>query len=102
MATFLAVPSRAILAVALTLLSPSSKAILSSTHNFDVLDFSCVKEQLGRSLKDEDLHAMLICIDALYKLKRLKLENCNMIAGSGLRPLRGSLVINVLNSGKYC
>ena len=105
-ATYLAVPSRALFAVALTAPSSSwcrrcdsdqqvravSRAILSST-SWEILNFGDVEERLAFKMKDEDLHAVLVCIDALSKLKRIKLINCYSIRGDGLNPLRGSVVL---------
>ena len=41
-------------------------------------------------LSDEDMGAMLVCIDAVHTLKKLKLAHCFNIVGHGLEPLRGS------------
>ena len=53
------------------------------------LDF---KELVASSFNDNDLHAALICIDAVNRLEYLQLTG-NEIIGSGLEPLRGSTVL---------
>jgi hypothetical protein len=40
---------------------------------------------------------VLECIDAVNKLKRLKLSNCINITGFGLKPLRGSIIIEQID-----
>lgn len=44
-------------------------------------------------LNDNDLHAALICIDAVNRLESLVIDGCSEIIGSGLEPLRGSTVL---------
>ena len=44
----------------------------------------------GGSLDDDDLRAVLLCIDAAKNVESLKLTRCYNITGRGLEPLRGS------------
>ena len=46
-----------------------------------------------RKMNDDSLKSILICIDAVNNLKSLKLTSCDTIIGYGLKPLRGSTVI---------
>ena len=104
-ASYLCKPSRAILAAALTAQSSSwktndnhcvpsdlSKAILSSNQStWETLDFEDIEESLACRLDDNDMHAILTCIDAKHTLKKLKLTGCTRIDGRcGLQPLAGS------------
>ena len=57
------------------------------------LDF---KELVASSLNDNDLHAALICIDAVNRLEYLQLTG-NEIIGSGLKPLRDSTVLREID-----
>ena len=100
--TYLTKPSRAILAVAFTSsslwkklmhrLSPISKGIVSASQ-WDILDFEDVEKDLANKLTDNDIYAILKCINAHDVLKRLKLCGCINITGIGLNPLRGSAVL---------
>lgn len=100
--------------------SPLSKIILSSLplswagKSWAIIDFDDVAEEiqekvgpspdhpngcimchpsLAHNMTDDDLAAVLLCIDAKSVLKRLKLGGCETITGSGLEPLRGSTKI---------
>ena len=50
-------------------------------------------------MTDKDLAAILVCIDAKNNLKRLNLTHCFGIVGTGLEPLRGSVVLEKLDLG---
>ena len=101
-------------------LSEASKAIIASTTSitcssrrrvkkilnesmaeyyatgWNVLDFDRdIDEYLSRKLKDDDIGAILVCIDAKNKLKTLQL-NCKNIVGYGLEPMRGSSVLECI------
>lgn len=100
MATFLAAPSRAMFAVALTTVHHSfqgdSDGICAQKiagDDWDTLDFGHVEKKLAERLSDNEINAILSCIDAVHKLKILKLTNCINITGVGLEPLRGSRII---------
>jgi hypothetical protein len=99
-ATFLAAPSRAIFAVALTTVHHSFQgdgdgisAQKIAGFEWDTLDFGHIEKELAERLSDDDMNAILRCIDAVHKLKILKLTNCINITGVGLEPLRGSRII---------
>ena len=113
---YLSKPSRAILAVAFSApssswqnhnlmhrLSPISTAIVSASQ-WDILDFEDVGNDLARELSDDDIYAVLKCINAHDVLKRLKLCGCINVTGIGLNPLRGSVVLEQIDIslvGKY-
>ena len=77
-------------------LSPISEAIISA-QQWDILDFEDIDEELANKLTDDDLNAMLKCINAQDVLKRLKLYGCTKIIGHGLNPLRGSVVLEQID-----
>ena len=77
-------------------LSPTCKVIISHGQ-WKILDFETVEDTLAIELRDIDIRALLVCIDALHNLKRLKLTNCSRITGSCLQPLMGSLVLEQLD-----
>ena len=108
-AKFLSEPSAALFAVALSAPSASwlnvqnrgaseiSAAIVSAlNNNWDEIDF--VEDiDLAKKLSDDDVGALLVCIDAENKVKRLKLTGCVNITGRGLEPLRGSVVLEQID-----
>ena len=101
-ASFLAKPSRALFAVAMSWTTDNfcidgeqqqlSSVILSSS-SWETLDFVNVEKSLVVKLSDNDVYAVLQCIKANQTLKKLKLTGCVNITGRGLEPLRGSTVI---------
>ena len=105
---YLPKPSRAMLAVAFTSsslwqndalmhrLSPISTAIISA-EQWDTLDFKDINKELANKLTDDDIGAVLKCINAQDVLKRLKLCGCTNIEGHGLNPLRGSVVLEQID-----
>jgi len=106
---YLPKPSRAILAAAFTSssllqnnndlihrLSPISTAIISA-QSWNILDFEDVERELANKLTDDDIYAILTCINAHDMLKRLKLRGCTNITGIGLNPLRGSAVLKQID-----
>lgn len=50
-------------------------------------------------LTDDDIGAILVCIDAKNHLKRLKLRDNFSFVGRGLQPLCGSNVLEALDLG---
>ena len=52
---------------------------------------------MAKKQTDRNIHDILICIDAVNNVKRLTLTNCTKITGIGLRPLRGSLIIEQID-----
>lgn len=58
--------------------------------NWEVLGFN----DIGfNELTDDDIGALLVCIDAKNKLKTLRLSYCEHMNGYGLEPLIGSTVL---------
>jgi len=110
-ASYLAQPSRALFAVAMT--SPSKSwtkdnfttdskhqqtiASILSSGTWDTLDFEDIEKSLTEKLTDDDVHAVLKCISAQDVLKKLKLTGCINITGRGLQVLRGSAVIEYID-----
>ena len=99
-AGFLAAPSRALFAVALdedsgVTFDQRSSAIVG--NKWDILDFGEIEIKLASKLSDDDIEKVLLCIDAVNSVKKLKLANCVNITGAGLEPLRGSLVIEQID-----
>ena len=92
---YLETPSRAIMAAAF-----SRPACFDS----DTLDFgySCFSRELAWKLTDDDLESMLISIDAVTRLKVLKLTGCEKITGTGLKPLMGSVVLKQIDLSTSC
>ena len=86
-ANFLAPPSRALFAVALDGNSAASTNESSSAiagNQWDVLDFGHIEKELAVKLSDDDVEkVLLVRIDAINKVKRLKLTNCVNITGAG-------------------
>ena len=105
---YLPKPSRAILAVAFTSSSlwqnndlmhrqsPTSKAIISASQ-WDILDFEDIERELANILTDDNIYAVLKCINAQDVLKRLKLCGCINITGVGLQPLLGSTTLEQID-----
>lgn len=62
-----------------------------------VLDFIDIPKSLAARLTDDDLYAILVCIDARNNLKHLKLTHCLNIIGHGLGPLRRSTVLEKID-----
>ena len=110
-ATYLAKPSRAFFAMAMT--APSSSwrefrwnygrpsavgiSILSSTQDSDSLDFGDIEKKLAEKLTDADVRGVLWCINSKETLKILRLTGCINITGIGLAPLRGSIVLQQID-----
>uniref|UniRef100_A0A7S2P2B5 Uncharacterized protein n=1 Tax=Skeletonema marinoi TaxID=267567 RepID=A0A7S2P2B5_9STRA len=101
-ASFLAEPSKALFAVALdgnSAASTNERSAAIVGNEWATLDFGEIEKELAIMLKDEDIERVLQCIDAVNKVKRLKLANCVNITGAGLEPLRGSLIIEQIDLG---
>lgn len=107
-ASFLPTPSRALFAVSLTApssswvdsreerqLSETSKAIMSPSSQWEILDFEEVEKSLAKKLTDNDLYAVLSCTK--QTVKQLKLTGCINTTGWGLAPLRGSTALELLD-----
>eukprot|EP00984_Skeletonema_dohrnii_P018372 scaffold8557_cov100-Skeletonema_dohrnii-CCMP3373.AAC.12 len=99
-ASFLAVPSMALFAIALdddSAASPNERSAAIVGNQWDTLDFGEIEKELAVKLSDAHIEKVLLCIDAVNKVKRLKLTNCVNITGVGLEPLRGSLIIEQID-----
>ena len=68
-----------------------------SAEGWSRLDFVDLEIELCEKLTDDDLGAILACIDAKRNLKQLTLTSCFGIVGQGLQPLRGSEVLETLD-----
>ena len=119
-AHYLAKPSVAMFAVAMAETSSNiwqptqtSNAIISAasyrwsrvetvtaTNQWQEIDFRDIEESLSSKLTDDDMHSILMCIDAIHNLKILKLIGCSGITGSGLEPLTGSTVLEWIDFSK--
>ena len=95
-ASYLAVPSRALLAVALDSREEGSNSAVAGKA-VDTLDFGDIEKDLAAKLSDEDIRDVLVSTNAVNKLKKLRLANCTNITGAGLEPLRGSSVIEFID-----
>ena len=108
-ASYLPTPSRALFAVAMSApsaswqndkvhrrLSAITKAIVSSTQ-WQELDFEDIERDLSKKLSDDDIGAVLQCINAKQTVKRLKLAGCVNITGRGLDTLRGLTVLEQID-----
>ena len=97
-AIYLSNVSRAIFALA----SPSAmkSTILSSDEKlWETLDFGDIDKSLARKLTDDNIRDILTIIDAVNNTKCLKLTGCTTVFGTGLSPLRGSVVLKQLDLG---
>ena len=61
------------------------------------IDFGDIEPCLASRLTDDDIAAVLACVNALHKLKTCVLSGCINISGRGLVPLRGSEVLERLD-----
>ena len=97
MSSYLTLPSRALLAVALNCHgdTDSSSAIVGDQQ--DALDFGDIEKELAAKLTDDDVKGVLLSIDAINNLKTLRLTNLLNITGIGLEPLRGSTMIEKID-----
>jgi len=68
-------------------------------YTWEMLDFVDIGRTLASKLTDDDLYAMLVCINAQHNLKRLNLTHCFNIIGYGLQPLRSSTTFEKLDLG---
>ena len=67
--------------------------------SWNVLDFVDLPMSLATRLSDDDVGAILVCIDAKHKLEHLTLTHCTNVIGHGLEPLRSSTRLQALNLG---
>ena len=75
--------------------SDTGKAIISASQDsWEILDFADLfGDVVANKLTDDDIRALLVCIDAKNKVKTLRLRSCTLLVGHGLEPLRGSTVL---------
>ena len=93
-------PSRALFAIALdenSAVKPNERSSAIVGNQCDTLDFGQIEKDLAKNLTDADIERVLLCIDAVDYVKRLKLTNCVAITGTCLEPLRGSVVIEQID-----
>ena len=102
-ASFLAAPSspsRALFAIALdenSVVTPNEKSSAIIGNNRGTLDFGDIEKKLAARLSDAYIEKVLLCVDAVNNVKRLKMTNCVAITGTCLEPLRGSVVIEQID-----
>ena len=99
-ASFLAEPSKVLFAVALdgnSDASPNERSSAIVGNEWSILDFGEIEKELDAKLNDNDIEKVLLCIDAVNRVKRLMLTNCTHITGAGLEPLRGSSIIEQID-----
>ena len=78
--------------------STTSLAIVSShISNWEVIDFLDIDKELRMRLTDDDIGGLLFCIDAVHKVKRLKLTHCFQFTGRGLHHIRDSVVLEQID-----
>jgi len=68
---------------------------------WEILNFVDIPVSIASRLTDDDIKAILVCIGAKHKLKRLNLTHCFNVVGHGLEPLRSSTVLERLDLGLY-
>jgi hypothetical protein len=99
-ASFLAPPSRAIFAVALTNDNHKpneNSSSIAAADDWDTLDFGEIEKELAARLSDYDISDVLQHVNAVNTVKRLRLTNCTQISGICLEPLRGSKVVEQID-----
>ena len=104
-ASFLAAPSRALFAIALNKNSaalPNERSSAIVGNEWDTLDFGQIEQDLAEKLSDDDVEKVLLCINAVHKLKKLRMTHCLKITGECFQPLRGSSIIEVIDLSLTC
>ena len=74
-----------------------ASALSRACFESDTLDFSDINRNLASKLSDSDISDILVSIDALNRLKVLKLIGCENISGIGLEPLRRSTTLQQID-----
>ena len=77
--------------------TPNERSSAIVGNQWVTLDFGAIEKELAVKLLDVDIDRVLMCIDAVNNVKRLKLTNCVAITGTCLEPLRGSVVIEQID-----
>ncbi len=70
---------------------------MEDLNQTEILDFGKILKKYVVQLSDDGIKTILLCVDAVNTVKRLKLANCINITGVGLEPLRGSTMIEQLD-----
>jgi len=101
-ANYLAPPSRALFSAALAInqniaASDERNTAIVGNEWTTLVDFGDIGRDLAVKLSDGDISAVLQCIDAGNRVKKLKLTDCIHITGVGLEPLRGSSTIEQID-----
>lgn len=100
-ASYLAAPSRALFDLALhglhTKPSATENSIIGRPDEWGTLDLGDIEKDLAARLSDDDINAVLLCVNAVSTVKKLRLTDCIKITGKGLAPLSGSLVIEQID-----
>ena len=73
--------------------SPIVAAILDRHEWEDLRFFDFFLPDFARQLVDDDIRAVLVCVNAVTKVKKLYLTGCSNVHGRGLDPLCGSTVL---------
>ncbi|KAL7500202.1 hypothetical protein ACHAWT_008298 [Skeletonema menzelii] len=92
-ASFLSGPSRALFAVALNNNLSRRECRAIAGNQWRTLDFGQIEKSLAEKLTDNDISDVLLCIDSVRTVRKLRLANCINLTGVGLEPLRGSRVM---------
>ena len=72
-------------------------SVIESTSRWEELDFEEIETSLSAKLSDDDIGAVLKCINAKQTVKRFKLAGCINITGRGLDLLRGSTQLELMD-----
>jgi hypothetical protein len=100
-AKYLAPPSQALFAAALIAADQNAASDERNStivgNDWSTLDFGDIEKELAAKLSDNHIREVLQSIDAVNRLKTLKLTNCINITGAGLEPLRGSTTIEQID-----
>jgi hypothetical protein len=70
---------------------------IEALNQTDILDFGKISKKYVVQLSDDGIKTILLCVDAVNTVQRLKLANCIGITGVGLEPLRGSTMIEQID-----
>lgn len=67
--------------------------------DFGSIEKNCCLNRFAAALTDDDVTAILYCINARHCLARLRLDGCVSVTGYGLEPLRGSTSLAQIDLG---
>ncbi len=70
---------------------------MEDLNQTEIFDFGKIGKEYVVQLSDDGIRTVLLCVDAVNTVKRLKLANCISITGVGLEPLRGSIMIEQID-----